>query len=702
MSRSSAAAASNVVAFRPRGSAPAKAARKPYVRLTDAARAKLADKLVALSNPGKVDYQRLAKQFGVSVRTVQSVRAEALANDLQRGNSGRARVWPLPEDTLTLIAQYRNCRLAWEALAAEGRYGGTYSAFMRAINDQLGATTRKRVAAGTGHTAGMGRLAQDRPAFGHTYTLDIFALRAPATVNGQLVHPYAALIREAHSGLAVAHHLFATDEINAAMVASLMGTAFRGRRVPLPDDRVEDEVDPIALVSGADSGGVDADEAVVLEALTERTIMFVGGIPDCIVCDNGSIFIAGELDAALAGHGVVVTPINSYASHENGSHERLHRTLRSRLLAQLPGSSDGPRDERGQLIDTRDPLTLAQARTLLAYEVDQYNRRIDSRGNSPLARWLAADPDGRIKTRPAAKSLTHLAHLQDGTVQRYSQGLRLNNEHYQSPTVHEHPSKRFLVGIWYGNELRDQVLRGADSATWGAVAMTFIDDNGKRFTAARIYTVPRGASGSGDVSTRMVTLEARLDLRELEPLRATGFDKRSLESRWTTLTVHPTYAAFSQKLFDRLGIGANGDGVKALRLLARIQAGHQIPSVDGLYKSMVLEQPATYAAAERAVEHFRDLEDTYREMVTAAEKSKHLARLPELWAERAEALATEQLIDTFGVTRTGATPFLRWQLCAEAALLETAVTANRAERREVAGKYDAAKPGSVDRLPVRW
>lgn len=241
------------------------------------------------------------------------------------------------------------------------------------------------------------------------------------------------------------------------------------------------------------------------------------------------------------------------------------------------------------------------------------------------------------------------------------------------------------------NEIRDRVLRGADTATWGAVAMTFIDDNGKRFTAGRVYIVPRAATHTGDVGTRMITIEARLDLRDLEPLRASGFDKRTLENRWPSLTVHPSYTNFSQRLFDRLGIGANGDGIKALRLLARIQGGYQIPSVDGLYKSMVLERPSTYAAADRAVEHFRSLEDTYAEMVTAAEKSKHLARLPELWNERLDALATEQLIDTFGVTRTGTTPFMRWQLNTEARLLDKAVDTNRAQRREAAAKFDTAR-----------
>jgi uncharacterized protein YPO0396 len=241
------------------------------------------------------------------------------------------------------------------------------------------------------------------------------------------------------------------------------------------------------------------------------------------------------------------------------------------------------------------------------------------------------------------------------------------------------------------DELRDRVLRGADNSTWGAVAMTFVDDNGKRFTAARIYTVPRAAVSSGEVATKMVTVEARLDLTDLEPLRGTGFDKRTLESRFPAMTVHGTYAAFSQRLYTRLGIGANGDGAKALRLLARIQAGQQIPSVDGLYKQMVLETPSTYAAADRAIEHFAKIEETYREMVTAAEKSKLLSRLPQLWEERSDARESEKLLDTFGYTRTGSTPLLRWCLLTEATLLERAVEANRSERRDVAGRLREAE-----------
>ncbi|WP_322749707.1 MULTISPECIES: ATP-binding protein [unclassified Frankia] len=220
--------------------------------------------------------------------------------------------------------------------------------------------------------------------------------------------------------------------------------------------------------------------------------------------------------------------------------------------------------------------------------------------------------------------------------------------------------------------LTDKVLRGVDGPTWGAIALTFADGGGRRLTVLRAYHVSRGAVASKDVMMKMATLEGRLDLRELEPLAAAKFDKGTLKTRWPSMFVATSYTEFAQRLFDRLGIGAGGDGAKALRLLARIQAGQQVRTVDGLYKAMVLEQPATYGAADNAAKHFDDLDASYQEMQTAAAKQHTLARLPQLWDERGQAHADERLIDTFGATRTGDTPFLLWQLRTRDRLLDVA------------------------------
>jgi len=244
--------------------------------------------------------------------------------------------------------------------------------------------------------------------------------------------------------------------------------------------------------------------------------------------------------------------------------------------------------------------------------------------------------------------------------------------------------------------MHDQVLRGADAATWGAVAMTFIDDNQRRFTVLRAYFVPRSATKFADVTMKMATRDGRLDLRDLSDVTEARFDKRALKNRFSDLDVFDTYAAFSQTLYTRLGIGANGEGGKALRLLARIQAGQQVKTVDGLYKSMVLEEPATFAAADKAVDHFEDLERSYGAMVTEAQKAKVLERLPDLHRDYETATEKADLIDRFGVHRDGDTPFVLWQLLTEHGLLDTAADTNRGRRRENQATFTAARDAETE------
>ena len=235
-----------------------------------------------------------------------------------------------------------------------------------------------------------------------------------------------------------------------------------------------------------------------------------------------------------------------------------------------------------------------------------------------------------------------------------------------------------------GDEYRDQVLRGADGApTWGAIAMTFVTQSGRRYTVARAFYVKSGASTNSEVSTTFIARDGHLDLAALEPLAAQRFEKRALRAAFPEVRLFDTYREFEQHLHTRLGIGANGDGRKALRLLARVQAGMTVRSVDSLYKQMVLEQPVTYARADHAIAHFADLERSYRKMQDEAEKEKTLSRLPDLQADLAGAESESDLLDQFGIHREGEdTPFLLWRLVTERVLLDDAVVTNRSAHRE--------------------
>ncbi|WP_235536147.1 ATP-binding protein [Nocardioides sp. Root190] len=252
----------------------------------------------------------------------------------------------------------------------------------------------------------------------------------------------------------------------------------------------------------------------------------------------------------------------------------------------------------------------------------------------------------------------------------------------------------------------EKLLRGKGADTWGAVAMTFVSDQGGRFTALRTYYVPRRATRSSDVQMQMWTHEGTLPLDKLEAAVPEKFHANTIKKLFPGVRVHRTYAEFSAVLHARLGIGANGDGAKALRLLARIQAGNQVRSVDDLYKDMVLERPSTYAAADRAIEHFDDLDAAHAAMRTEQQKLELLEPITDLHERRTAAAARLADLDAYGITLTGdQTPLRHWLLRTHLRLIEAAVTANRDARTtttqalasaqaaelQLAGDLDAAK-----------
>lgn len=226
--------------------------------------------------------------------------------------------------------------------------------------------------------------------------------------------------------------------------------------------------------------------------------------------------------------------------------------------------------------------------------------------------------------------------------------------------------------------LRDDVLRGQHSSTWSAVGMTWGNDAGERFTALRLYYAAVSAISFSDIGKHLATIDHAFDLSLVAPFATDRFPHQPMSTRFPDLKFHENYTKFAATLHTRLGIGANGDGAKALKLLARIQAGRQVTTVDGLYKDMVLEEPKTFTAANKAVEHFDDIQASYNTMKTAEKQVAVLDGIPKIYQDMAQATQEADLIDSLRVESTDAnTPFLRWVRQIETALLTQAITDNR-------------------------
>lgn len=193
---------------------------------------------------------------------------------------------------------------------------------------------------------------------------------------------------------------------------------------------------------------------------------------------------------------------------------------------------------------------------------------------------------------------------------------------------------------------KTRVLRGDGSDTWTAVAMTWLDHDGERFTAVRAWYIPASARLLDDTVRVRGFANGRFDLRALEPATAQHLSDAAVKA--AGLETVGTDREFSARLHATLGIGAAGAGTKAMSLLARIQAGQQITTVDDLYKRMVLEEPETLTTADAVVAHFDELESTRKRMEEARQQVRALIPIRELRRKIEAAGEKMRLIDAIG------------------------------------------------------
>nr|WP_245190080.1 SbcC/MukB-like Walker B domain-containing protein [Leucobacter exalbidus] len=193
---------------------------------------------------------------------------------------------------------------------------------------------------------------------------------------------------------------------------------------------------------------------------------------------------------------------------------------------------------------------------------------------------------------------------------------------------------------------RVRVLRGDGSDTWTAIAMSWIDHDGSRFTAVRAWYIPAGARVIEDTVRVRATVEGAFNLADLAP--AAALRLADAQVRAAGLDTVATDREFTARVHSVLGIGAAGAGAKAMSLLARIQAGQQITTVDELYKRMVLEEPDTLAAADAVVAHFDELEGTRSRMVTAQRQVHALRPIRGMRTRIDEAIDRLHIIDEVG------------------------------------------------------
>ena len=251
-----------------------------------------------------------------------------------------------------------------------------------------------------------------------------------------------------------------------------------------------------------------------------------------------------------------------------------------------------------------------------------------------------------------------------------------------------------------------RVLRGDGVDTWTAVAMTWVDHDGARFTAVRGWYIPAGARVLEDTVRMRATVDGPFDLKVLEEAAARRLSDGAV--RAVGLEPVTTDREFSARLYSALGIGAAGAGSKAMGLLARIQAGQQITTVDDLYKRLVLEEPLTLARADEVVAHFDELDSTRHRMHTAQQQVRALEPVRGLRPAIEASAERLRLIDEVGEFSDPRSAASLWRATRRLGLLRSveeelqarkrAADALTQEKVSLAAAAEAERDGLVETL----
>lgn len=207
------------------------------------------------------------------------------------------------------------------------------------------------------------------------------------------------------------------------------------------------------------------------------------------------------------------------------------------------------------------------------------------------------------------------------------------------------------------------------SSRWGALAITFRSNFDEQFTLVRAYYVPRGASHRNDLTQRCATVDGPFDLRQLQEAASTRFEMRAMRS----VGLHPYEGPgpFHDAMCKKLGFGA--DGANVVDLLRRIQSGADVTSVNQLFSSTVLEDPATFEIARRVTDSFEGLRSNYNEMKTVAAIIEVLSGIPDHKAELDSANTELADLESLHLSDPGTTPFAAWAALTERARRERAL-----------------------------
>ncbi len=236
-----------------------------------------------------------------------------------------------------------------------------------------------------------------------------------------------------------------------------------------------------------------------------------------------------------------------------------------------------------------------------------------------------------------------------------------------------------------------RALRDDSCARWTAIGAVFVDSLGNCFTAARAYYLTPGAVTIDRENTWYITANEDLDLAVLDQVAGRKFDKRSIASVLPRARQHEGRKDFLDCVYRSLGIGDFERGDELMNLLAKVRAGKEIESVSSLFRELVLEKPATYEAADKAIEEFDNHTKVYEELRRSAEQHRMLEPIVGHRQAYDEALRLAEVCEDAGSLSNENSPLAVWLKRRQAQVVAAVSTLAEDDRKSASTRLEEAK-----------
>lgn len=187
---------------------------------------------------------------------------------------------------------------------------------------------------------------------------------------------------------------------------------------------------------------------------------------------------------------------------------------------------------------------------------------------------------------------------------------------------------------------RVRYLRGG-KPTWSAIGAAYSDGLGSTTTAVVVKWFTGTENDTSSLKTLYRLHEGHFDLTALEEWARRGFD-----TRWLNAT-HPADTPDTQKsyldaLAKRIGLGISKT---ARSLLGKAKAMKNVGDLNYFIRHDMLDEPDTFAAAQKMLDAFTPLNEAYEIARRANAQAKVLANVPENWAIYQESQRTRVLAE---------------------------------------------------------